>query len=165
MKEDKLLENLFEAHAYWGHHKKNRNPKIKKFICSTINKIDIINLDHTVKQIENCKFIIKSYPLEDILVISSRRDLHIDGIKIVPKWKPGMLTNFYFGKLDRLPKLLIVDKAHDNAIALKEASKCEIKTIGVCDTNSSLVNINHFIVINDDNEKAAQFVINHILGK
>jgi ribosomal protein S2 len=164
MKEDTLLKKLFAANAYWGHQKKNRNPKLKNLIYSTINKIDIINLDYSVRQIEESKELITSYTRDDILMVSCRSELMLNGVRIVPKWKPGMLTNFHFGRLVKKPKLLIIDNAYKNEIALKEARLCNIKTIGICDTNSSLDNIDNFIVLNDDNEKAMQIALNNLLA-
>lgn len=165
MKEDTFLKQLFAVQSHWGHQKKTRNPKLRNFIYSTVNKIDVINLDYTVIQIENSKSLIKQYTKDDILVISSRSDLELNEISVVSKWKPGMITNFQCGLLNKLPKLLIVDRANNNLIALKEAKSCGIKTIGFCDTNSSLNNIEQFIVINDDNDKAIRFVMNYLFTR
>ena len=94
-------------------------------------------MDYSVKQIENSKKI--------ILIISSRKNLNLDGVKIIFKWKPKTLTNFKFGSLENIPKLILVDNAFENVIALKEAKSCSIRTISICDTNCSLVNIGEFI--------------------
>lgn len=161
MKENTLVKTLFDAQAYWGHQKQFRNPKLKQFIYKTVNKIDIINLAYTALQIEQAKTIIKQYKQEDILLISSMTDMFTnnENFETVNKYKPGMLTNFRFSSLEKMPKLLIVTQASTHSIALHEAKKCGIKTIGLCDTNSLLHNIDHFIVINDDNLLLKKLVI------
>lgn len=162
MKTDTLIKQLFSTQAHWGHQKQFRNPKLKDFIYTTIHKVDIINLEFTVQQMEVSKAIIKRYHTYDILLISTRgKELNVDSIT---KWKPGTLTNFQFGRLDKMPKLIVVDNAEGNAIALKEAKICNIPTIGFCDTNCDLTNIDQFIIVNDDNDNSINFVLNYLFN-
>ncbi len=164
MKNDTLIQNLFKTQSYCGHKKQFRNPKLKSFIYKTINKLDFIDLDKTVIQIENCKKIINQYSSDDILIISSlSKDFKYNSnVNVVTKWKPGMLTNFSFSKLNKKPKLLIIERAFNNKIALKEANICGVKTIGFCDTNSSLVNVDFPIIINDDSRSSTELVMNFL---
>lgn len=164
MKTDTLLKQLFDLKSHFGHQKKFRQPALKPFIYKTINGIDIINLEHTVAQINSAKEIIKNYPAEDILIISNRTGfIKNSNTSVIPKWKPGMLTNFKFGSLVKKPELLIVDRAEKNSILLKEAQRCNVKSICLCDTNSSLFNVGQLVVINDDSDMVINFVIDYLL--
>lgn len=145
---DTMLEKLFNTQAYFGHNKKDRNPKLKPFIYKTINGLDIIDLDQTTIKIKHIQHFLEPYRQEDILIVSDR---HASGVK---KWKPGMLTNFQFSGLDKMPSVIIVDRVDKNKIAVNEALKCNIPVIGICDTNASIKDLKLFVVINDDSDKA-----------
>lgn len=152
-----MLEKLFNAQAHFGHFKKVRNPKLKPFIYKTINGLDIIDLDQTTIKIKHIQHFLEPYQYEDILIVSDRR---ADGVK---KWKPGMLTNFQFSRLDKMPSVMIIDRVDKNKIAVNEALKCNIPVIGICDTNASIKNLKLFVVINDDSDKAIKTLFEMII--
>jgi Ribosomal protein S2 len=49
---DITLEQLLQAGVHFGHQTKYWNPKMDKYIFGTRDKIDIINLEHTVEMIK-----------------------------------------------------------------------------------------------------------------
>jgi small subunit ribosomal protein S2 len=156
-------KELFNVQSHLGHLKKYRNPKLSRFIFKTHNKQDILNLDITLLQIKTAKEHLDKFEKDDILLLS-KYEIEPNEINTIKKWKPGMLTNFHFGKLAKLPKALIVDSVHNNLIAVKEANKCGVQVIGICDTNSSINGVDIPIVMNDDNSKAMQLLINYLIN-
>jgi small subunit ribosomal protein S2 len=60
--------------------------------------------------------------------------------------------------LKRLPDAIFVTDVKHEDIAVKEAKKSKIKTIGIVDTNCSPDNIDYIIPCNDDATKAFQLV-------
>lgn len=113
--EKKMLLNLFENQAHFGHYRKHRTPQLNSNIYTTKFGVDFINLDLSVKQIELAKDFISRTRGKNILIVSARSYLisknSENNIYQISKWKPGYISNFDYGKLDELPNIVIVDKA------------------------------------------------------
>jgi small subunit ribosomal protein S2 len=60
--------------------------------------------------------------------------------------------------LKRLPEAIFVTDVKHEDIAIKEAKKSRVKTIGIVDTNCSPESIDYVIPCNDDSTKATQLV-------
>ena len=46
------LEEMLKAGVHFGHQKAHSHPKSKKFVHSTVDKVQIINLEKTTDQLE-----------------------------------------------------------------------------------------------------------------
>lgn len=66
--------------------------------------------------------------------------------------------------LNRLPSAVFIVDIHHEHLALAEARKLGIKTIGVVDTNSDPTLVDFPIPANDDASKSIAFVVNYIVG-
>ena len=65
-------------------------------------------------------------------------------------------------QLNRLPAaLLIVDISHEH-IALAEATKLNVNTFGLVDTNSDPTKVDFAIPCNDDASKSVQLIMNYL---
>jgi ribosomal protein S2 len=162
MNENMTIKTLFNVQAHIGHFKKFRNPQIKPFLYGTYQKLDIIDLDFTLKQIIDAKKVISQIDNSNVLLISS--SFESQDIISYKKWKAGMLTNFQYSQLDNLPKMLIVDSVKRNEIALKEAKKMNILTLGLCDTNADYQKVDIAIITNDDSKNATHLILNYLFS-
>jgi small subunit ribosomal protein S2 len=64
--------------------------------------------------------------------------------------------------LNRLPSAVYIVDIHHEHIALAEARKLGIKTIGIVDTNSDPTLVDFPIPSNDDASKAIAFITNYL---
>lgn len=159
------IEELFNVQSHIGHFKSYRQPKMSQFIYCVHNKLDIINLDYSLKQIKLAKEFLSQFDKDDIVLICENSNhLAIESIKVFNKWKAGTLTNLKYGSLSRLPKVLVIDSIKRNHNAVKEALRLQIPIVGICDTNVSFKFINKPIVMNDDSRKAIDLVFNYLLS-
>jgi small subunit ribosomal protein S2 len=62
--------------------------------------------------------------------------------------------------IKRLPEAIFVTDVKHEGIAVKEANKSKVKTIGVVDTNTSPDGVDYVIPCNDDATKATELVVN-----
>lgn len=164
-----ILVNLFKSQGHIGHQRQYRTPQLKEYIYSTIQNIDIINLDLTVNQIEMAVEFLRKQQKKNILIISERIFIHSNinnNILKLNKWKPGFISNIKYGKLEEIPDIIIVDKVAYNHNLIKESFKAGIIIIGFCDTNTptSIFNkINYPIVINDDSNSTIEILLNYLI--
>ncbi|PIP51541.1 30S ribosomal protein S2 [Candidatus Berkelbacteria bacterium CG_4_10_14_0_8_um_filter_35_9_33_8] len=98
------LEEMLKAGVHFGHQKAHSHPKSKKFVHSTVDKVQIINLEKTADQLEEFITGLKEIKKENknVLWVGTKvqvRDFVASIAKklnhnfIVKKWLPGLLTN------------------------------------------------------------------------
>lgn len=100
-----LMKDLLEAGVHFGHQTKRWNPKMKKYIYSERNGIYIIDLQLTVKKIEEAYEFIRTLASEEkkILYVGTKKQAR-EAVEeeakragmffINQSWKGGLLTNF-----------------------------------------------------------------------
>lgn len=99
------MKELLEAGAHFGHQVKRWNPKMKKYIFAERNGIHIIDLQKTVKGVEEAYEFIKSVASrgEGILFVGTKKqaqeaiaeEAKRAGVYYINhRWLGGMLTNF-----------------------------------------------------------------------
>ena len=99
------IEDLFQAGAHFGHQTKYWNPKMKRFIFGSRDKIHIINLEHTVEMIKPALEFLKSVAQKNnkILFVGTKRTAskiikeeaeRCDMPYVNERWLGGMLTNY-----------------------------------------------------------------------
>lgn len=135
------MKALLEAGVHFGHQTKRWNPKMKKFIFTERNGIYIIDLQKTVKKIDEAYEAIRSVAAEDgvILFVGTKKQAQ-DAIEgeakragqyfVSQRWLGGMLTNYKTIKksIQRLRDLEEMEE--DGTFALlpkKEVSKLELE--------------------------------------
>lgn len=208
------MKQLLEAGVHFGHQTRRWNPKMAPYIFTERNGIYIIDLQKTVKKIDEAYSFIRSVVEEgkSILFVgtkkqaqeSVREEAERCGMFYVnERWLGGMLTNFSTirkrverlqelekmeenGHFELLPKkeviklkaekekllrflkgikdmkelpgaLFIVDSRKEH-IAVLEARKLGIPTVGIVDTNCDPDEIDYVIPGNDDAIRAVRLL-------
>jgi len=112
------MKQLLEAGVHFGHQTRRWNPKMKEYIFTERNGIYIIDLQKTVKKIEEAYNFVKSVSAEggNILFVGTKKQAQESlqseaercGMFYVnQRWLGGMLTNFKTirKRIDRLHEL------------------------------------------------------------
>ncbi len=112
------MKQLLEAGVHFGHQTRRWNPKMAEFIFTERNGIYIIDLQKTVKKVEEAYRFVKEVAAngEDVLFVGTKKQAQ-DAIKeealrsgqffVNARWLGGMLTNFKTirKRIDRLNEL------------------------------------------------------------
>ena len=115
------IKQLLEAGVHFGHQTRRWNPKMKQYIFTERNGIYIIDLQMTVKKIEEAYYFIRDLAAQDktILFVGTKKQA-AEAIKeeatrcgmyyVNVRWPGGMMTNFKtikrsIGRLNSLNKM------------------------------------------------------------
>lgn len=112
------MKQLLEAGVHFGHQTRRWNPKMAEYIYTERNGIYIIDLQKTVKKVEEAYYFIREIAMsgQDILFVGTKKQAQ-DAIKeeaersgmyyVNQRWLGGMLTNFKTIKkrIDRLAQI------------------------------------------------------------
>ena len=112
------MKQLLEAGVHFGHQTRRWNPKMAEYIFTERNGIYIIDLQKTVKKIDDAYFFIREVAANggDVLFVGTKKQAQ-DSIKeeaercgqyfVNARWLGGMLTNFKTIKkrIERLNKI------------------------------------------------------------
>ena len=112
------MKQLLEAGVHFGHQTRRWNPKMKEYIFTERNGIYIIDLQKTVKKIEEAYYFVRDLAMEDktILFVGTKKQAQesieqeakrCDMYYFNQRWLGGMLTNFKTiqGRIARLRKI------------------------------------------------------------
>ncbi|EGL38803.1 30S ribosomal protein S2 [Parvimonas micra] len=168
-----LMKNLLEAGVHFGHQTRRWNPKMSKFIFTERNGIYIIDLQKTVKQIEQAYDFVREIVADGgrVLFVGTKKQAQ-EAVETEAKrsgqfyvshrWLGGMLTNYKTirKRIERLKKLELMEEdgtfqrlPKKEVIKLRrEAEKLE-KFLGGIKEMDKLPNV--LFVIDPKNEKIA----------
>ncbi|WP_288868609.1 30S ribosomal protein S2 [uncultured Parvimonas sp.] len=118
-----LMKNLLEAGVHFGHQTRRWNPKMSKFIFTERNGIYIIDLQKTVKQIEQAYDFVREIVADGgrVLFVGTKKQAQ-EAVETEAKrsgqfyvshrWLGGMLTNYKTirKRIDRLKKLELMEE-------------------------------------------------------
>jgi len=212
------MKQLLEAEVHFGHQTRRWNPKMAPYIFTERNGIYIIDLQKTVKKIEEACNFIKEVVGEgkSVLFVGTKKQAQ-DSVReeaercgmfyVNVRWLGGMLTNFQtirqrverlrelekmeesghmellpkkeviklkgekeklerflkgIKDMDELPGVLFIVDTRKEQIAVKEARKLGIPTIGIVDTNCDPDEIDYVIPGNDDAIRAVRLLTSKI---
>ncbi|HIU93960.1 MAG TPA: 30S ribosomal protein S2 [Candidatus Aphodomorpha intestinavium] len=112
------MKQLLEAGVHFGHQTRRWNPKMKEYIFTERNGIYIIDLQKTVKKIEEAYNFVRDLAAEDksILFVGTKKQAQesieqearrCDMFYVNQRWLGGMLTNFKTiqGRIARLRRI------------------------------------------------------------
>ncbi len=99
------MKQLLEAGVHFGHHTRRWNPKMAEYIFTERNGVYIIDLQKTVKKLEEAYMFVREVAMEggNILFVGTkkqasdaiREEAERAGVNFVNvRWLGGMLTNF-----------------------------------------------------------------------
>ena len=168
-----LMKNLLEAGVHFGHQTRRWNPKMSRFIFTERNGIYIIDLQKTVKQIEQAYDFVREIVADGgrVLFVGTKKQAQ-EAVETEAKrsgqfyvshrWLGGMLTNYKTirKRIERLKKLELMEEdgtfqrlPKKEVIKLKrEAEKLE-KFLGGIKEMDKLPDV--LFVIDPKNEKIA----------
>ncbi len=131
------MKQLLEAGVHFGHQTRRWNPKMAEYIFTERNGIYIIDLQKTVKKVEEAYNFIREVAAngDDVLFVGTKKQAQ-DSIKeeaervgmyfVNARWLGGMLTNFKTIK-KRIERLEQLNKMQENGtfdlLPKKEVSK------------------------------------------
>ena len=112
------MKQLLEAGVHFGHQTRRWNPKMKEYIFTERNGIYIIDLQKTVKKIEEAYYFIRDLSMDGktVLFVGTKKQAQ-ESIEqeakrcemyfVNQRWLGGMLTNFKTiqGRIGRLRKI------------------------------------------------------------
>ena len=177
------MKQLLEAGVHFGHQTRRWNPKMAEYIYCERNGIYIIDLQKTVKKLEESYNFVRDLAANNgtILFVGTKKQA-TDAVReeasrvgmyfVNARWLGGMLTNFKTmrtrvdrlaqlkkmqedGTFDMLPKKEVIRKEH-NAIA--EARKLHIPIVAIVDTNCDPDEVDYVIPANDDAIRAIRLI-------
>jgi small subunit ribosomal protein S2 len=99
------LQDLLEAGVHFGHQTRRWNPKMRRFIFAERSGIYIIDLQKTLRQIQNAQELLRGVVLkgEGVLFVCTKKQLKsivqveaqgCGAFYVTERWLGGMLTNF-----------------------------------------------------------------------
>ena len=131
------MKQLLEAGVHFGHQTRRWNPKMKRFIFTERNGIYIIDLQKTVKKVEEADFFMRDVAMDGkpILFVGTKKQAQ-ESIETEAKrcgqfyvsnrWLGGMLTNFKTIR-SRISRLNYIEKMEEtgdiNLLPKKEVIK------------------------------------------
>ena len=135
------MKQLLEAGVHFGHQTRRWNPKMAEYIITERNGIYIIDLQKTVKKLEEAYMVVRDIAAEgdEILFVGTKKQAQ-DSVKeeaircgmpyVNARWLGGMLTNFNTIK-KRIRRLSQLQEMRENGtfemLPKKEAAKLELE--------------------------------------
>ena len=118
------MKQLLEAGVHFGHQTRKWNPKMKKYIFTDRNKVHIINLEYTSKQIDKAYYFVKDAVNAGakVLFVGTKKQVK-DAVMeeatrcgmfyVNSRWLGGTLTNFKTirSRVERMIKLENMEKS------------------------------------------------------
>ena len=129
------MKQLLEAGVHFGHQTRRWNPKMAKYIFTERNGIYIIDLQKTVKKLEEAYNFVRDLSVEgkSVLFVGTKKQAQ-DSVKeeaeragayyVNARWLGGMLTNFTTirTRIERLKQL----RAMEEDVTLDLLPKTEV---------------------------------------
>jgi small subunit ribosomal protein S2 len=99
------LDQLLQAGVHFGHQTRRWNPKMRRFIFAERNGIHIIDLQKTLRQLEQAQKLIRDVVMrgDNVLFVCTKRQLaaivrgeaeRSGAMYVTERWLGGLLTNF-----------------------------------------------------------------------
>ncbi|XP_078082274.1 small ribosomal subunit protein uS2m [Mustelus asterias] len=167
------LKDLFDARVHYGHKKGCRNRLMEPYIFGCRLEQDIFDLDQSVLHLQQAlNFTAHCAYRNGIILFVSRIRQFAHLIEKTAKgsgeyahtkyWQGGLLTNAHvqYGTGVRLPDLIIflstMNNIFEQHIAVRDAAKMNIPTVGIVDSNCNPSLITYPIPGNDDSPSAVK---------
>ena len=135
------MKQLLEAGVHFGHQTRRWNPKMAQYIFTERNGIYIIDLQKTVKKLEEAYFFVRDVAAagDSVLFVGTKKQAQ-EAVKeeaercgqfyVNARWLGGMLTNFKTmrGRVDRLNQLKKMEEDGTfNLLPKKEVVKLKLE--------------------------------------
>ena len=126
------MKQLLEAGVHFGHQTRRWNPKMKEYIFTERNGIYIIDLQKTVKKIDEAYYFVRDLVMDgkSILFVGTKKQAQesieqeakrCEMFYVNQRWLGGMLTNFKTiqGRIAQLRKIEKMEADGDFALLPK----------------------------------------------
>ncbi|WP_413852927.1 30S ribosomal protein S2 [Candidatus Ruminimicrobium bovinum] len=137
------MKSLLESGVHFGHQTRRWNPKMSKFIFGSRNKIHIIDLQKTLKELKKVYKVVRDFSAEgkQLLFVGTKKQaqapikeeaLRCGAYFVSERWLGGTLTNFETLKksISRLKELeAMKENGIFNVLSKKEQSQKEKERI------------------------------------
>lgn len=167
------VADLFEARVHLGHKEGSLNEHMQQFVFGSRLQHLIIDLDQTAVLLREALNFAAHVAFRKgiVLFVSRHRQTALTVERCAREcgeyahtryWFPGTFTNvkMQYGTLTRLPDLVIflhtLENSFEQHIAVRDASKLLIPTIGIVDTNCNPNLITYPVPANDDTPQAVE---------
>lgn len=135
------MKQLLEAGVHFGHQTRRWNPKMAEYIFTERNGIYIIDLQKTVKKLEEAYMFVRDITMDgkSVLFVGTKKQAQ-DSVKeeaervgayfVNARWLGGMLTNFRTirRRIDRLAQLKVMEEDGTfDLLPKKEVSKLKLE--------------------------------------
>ncbi|HOM01234.1 MAG TPA: 30S ribosomal protein S2 [Acetivibrio sp.] len=131
------MKQLLEAGVHFGHQTRRWNPKMAEYIFTERNGIYIIDLQKTVKKVEEAYYFLREVAMngQGVLFVGTKKQaqdsikeeaIRADQFYVNARWLGGMLTNFKTikGRINRLKELTkMEEEGVFNVLPKKEVIK------------------------------------------
>lgn len=170
------LRDLFDARVHLGHKKGCRHRFMEPYIFGCRLDQDIIDLEQTMPHLQVAlNFMAHIAYRKGIILFISRYRQFSHLVEVTAQecgeyahtryWQGGLLTNAHiqYGSGVRLPDLIVflhtLNNVFEPHVAVRDAAKMNIPTVGVVDTNCNPSIITYPIPGNDDSPPAVNFYL------
>jgi small subunit ribosomal protein S2 len=127
------MKQLLEAGVHFGHQTRRWNPKMKKYIFTERNGIYIIDLQKTVKKVEEAYYFIRDVVMDNksVLFVGTKKQAQeaveteakrAEMYYVSQRWLGGMLTNFKTirSRVERLNRIEAMETNGEMALLPKK---------------------------------------------
>ena len=157
------MKQLLEAGVHFGHQTRRWNPKMAPYIFTERNGIYIIDLQKTVRKVEDAYNFVRSLSQDGktMLFVGTKKQaqeavrdeaLRCNMFFVNERWLGGIKL------MNKLPGALFVIDPRKEEIAVQEARKLGIPVVGIVDTNCDPDLIDYVIPANDDAIRAVKLL-------
>ena len=156
-------KHLLEAGVHFGHQTRRWNPKMAEYIFTERNGIYIIDLQKTVRKLEEAYNFIRelSENGESVLFVGTKKQAQ-DSVKeeaeragayyVNARWLGGIKD------MKEIPGALFIIDPRKERIAVAEAKKLGIPIVAIVDTNCDPDEVDYVIPGNDDAIRAVKLI-------
>ena len=157
------MKQLLEAGVHFGHQTRRWNPKMAEYIFTERNGIYIIDLQKTVKKLEEAYSFVRDLSMEgkSLLFVGTKKQAQ-DSVKeeaeragayyVNARWLGGIK------EMKQMPGALFIVDPRKERIAVAEAKKLGIPIVAIVDTNCDPDEIDYVIPGNDDAIRAVKLI-------
>ena len=167
------MKQLLEAGVHFGHQTRRWNPKMAPYIYTERNGIHIIDLQKTVKLVDDSYNALSQIVANGgtVLFVGTKKQAQ-DAVKaealrcgefyVNERWLGGMLTNFKTIR-SRIQRLKDIEKMAEDGtfdvLPKKEVTLLGITIFGLADTNVDPEELDYIIPGNDDAIRAIKLIV------
>ena len=157
------MKQLLEAGVHFGHQTRRWNPKMAPYIFTERNGIYIIDLQKTVKKIDEAySFMMQAAATgRPILFVGTKKQAHAAIQEEATRCGMYFVNERWLGgikEMKGMPAAMFVVDPKKEKIAVKEAKILGIPVIGIVDTNCDPDDVDYVIPANDDAIRAVRLI-------